>query len=89
MKWHCIFTDPPPLGQMVWLWAGAWRHAFPGQRNGDYGQCYIDTCEPEAKGWRACATHWMPMAPTPNEAPMDDSLRHLRLIKSPEGVPAK
>lgn len=63
--WRNMLSDPPPLGKMVWLWSGGWRHAFPGQRNGDLGQVYIDTCEPEARGWQAFASHWMAMPELP------------------------
>lgn len=61
--WRTI--ESAPLGKMVWLWAPAWRHAFPGQCNGNYGACYIDTCEPIAKGWQGHATHWMPLPAPP------------------------
>jgi hypothetical protein len=63
-KWLPI--ESAPLGEMVWLWSPAWRHAFPGRRNGDYGACYIDTCEPEARGWQTFATYWQPLPPPPN-----------------------
>lgn len=55
------------LGEMVLLWHAGWRHPFPGQRNGDYGACYVDTCEPEARGWQTFATHWQPLPPPPTE----------------------
>lgn len=51
--------ESAPLGKMVLLWAPIWRHPFPGQRNGDDGAVYVDTCEPEAKGWQTFATHWV------------------------------
>lgn len=63
-EWYPIATAP--LGEMVWLWSAGWRHAFPGMRNGDNGAVWIDTCEPEAKGWQSFATHWM-RAPKPPE----------------------
>lgn len=59
-EWQSI--DTAPLGETVWLWHRAWRHAFPGARTGDYGAVYIDTCETEARGWPGNATHWMPMS---------------------------
>lgn len=63
--WQTIETAP--LGQMVWLWGPLWRHAFPGRRNGDNGAVYVDTCEPEAKGWQSIASHWMPLPALPIE----------------------
>lgn len=79
-EWQPIETAP--LAKMVWLWAPCWRHAFPGQRNGDYGACYIDTCEPAAKGWQTHATHWMPMAEPP------DGYGRTPALTQPTGDPA-
>lgn len=59
--------ETAPIGEMVWLWSGAWRHAFPGRHCGN-GEVWIDTCEPEAKGWKGYATHWMPLPEPPKEA---------------------
>lgn len=59
-EWQDISTAP--IGEMVWLWAPAWRHAFPGMRIADSGLCLIDTCEPKAMGWETCASYWMPMS---------------------------
>lgn len=63
--WREMLAEPAPLGQMVWLWSGGWRHAFPGQRIGDLGKCRVDTCEIEAKGWDTFAEFWMPMPQNP------------------------
>jgi hypothetical protein len=65
--WRDMLNDPPPIGEMVWLWSGCWRHAFPGCRVGEIGECCVDTCEPEAKGWKCFASHWMPL-PIPPDA---------------------
>jgi len=65
--WRPIETAP--LMQMVWLWAPSWRHAFPGQRNGDFGAVYVDTCETEARGWQTFATHWQPLPVSPTMEP--------------------
>lgn len=64
--WQPIETAK--LGEMVWLWGPIWRHAFPGQRVGDYGECIVDTCEPEARGWKGFATHWRQPPPPPETA---------------------
>jgi hypothetical protein len=65
-KWKTI--ESAPLAQMVLLWGPMWRHAFPGQRNGDNGAVYVDTCEPEAKGLQTFATHWTPLPAAPTIA---------------------
>jgi hypothetical protein len=61
--WQSIETAP--LAEMVLLWNPVWRHPFPGRRNGDFGQCFVDTCEPLAAGWQTNATHWMPLPAPP------------------------
>jgi hypothetical protein len=43
----------------------AWRRPFPAMRNGDNGAVYVDTCEPEAKGWQTHADFWMPALDLP------------------------
>lgn len=58
-RWRPIETAP--LGEMVLCWHPMWRHEFAGQRNGDNGAVYIDTCETEAMGRQDYATHWMPL----------------------------
>jgi hypothetical protein len=63
MEWQPIETAP--LGKMVLLWQPCWRHPFCGQRNGDAGQVWVDTCEPEARGWQAFASYWMPIPEMP------------------------
>lgn len=63
-SWQPIETAP--LAEMVLLWAPAWRHPFPGRRNGDNGAVYVDTCETEARGWQAHATHWQPLPDPPS-----------------------
>jgi hypothetical protein len=65
MDWKPIQTAP--IGKMVLLWNRGWRHPFPGQRNGDLGRVYIDTCEIEAKGRDDFATHWADMPEPPEE----------------------
>lgn len=69
--WQPIETAP--IGEMVWLWNGGWRHPFPGRRTGDAGQVYVDTCEPEAKGWTTFASYWMPMSLPPIGRAIQDS----------------
>lgn len=61
--WQPIETAK--LGEMVLLYSRGWRHPFPGCRNGDLGKCWVDTCEPEAKGWQTHADWWMPFPELP------------------------
>jgi hypothetical protein len=61
--WQPIETAP--MCEMVLLWHPLWRHPFPGQRNGDHGAVWIDTCEMEARGRQEYATHWMAMPKVP------------------------
>ena len=56
--WRLI--DAAPLGVWGWVWNRGWRHAYPGMVNGPNGAVWVDTCEPEARGWQTHATHWMP-----------------------------
>jgi hypothetical protein len=67
MEWKPIETAE--LGKMVLLYHPAWRHVFAGVPNGDDGACWVDTCEPEAKGWQTFATHWMLLPPPPQTEP--------------------
>lgn len=63
-EWQPIETAP--FMETVLLWAPAWRSPFPGKRNSAEGHdVYVDTCEPEARGWQAWATHWRPMPKPP------------------------
>jgi len=63
-RWQPIETAP--LAVLVLLWSPAWRHPFPGRRNGDCGRCWVDTCEPNAAGWQTFCTHWMQMPNLPD-----------------------
>jgi hypothetical protein len=55
-EWMSI--DEAPLGKKVMLWHTLWRAPYPGVRIGDHGSVYVDTCEPEPKGWHTFASHF-------------------------------
>lgn len=62
-EWQPIETAP--LAKLVLMWHPTWRQPWPGRLNGDDGASWIDTCEAEARGWQAHATHWMPLPQPP------------------------
>lgn len=67
MNWQPIETVP--LGKMVLLAGGGWRHPWPGQVcDRDTGLCILDTPTPEHKVADHYATHWVPMIDMPNKS---------------------
>jgi hypothetical protein len=63
-----------PLAVWGWAWNFGWRHAYPAMRNGNNGAVWVDTCEPEAKGWQTFASYWRP-ADLPAFAARDAALK--------------
>ena len=64
MKWQPIETAP--LGKMVLLAGGLWRHVFAGQVcDSETGLCVIDTPTPQHHVPDHYATHWMPLQELP------------------------
>ena len=59
-QWQPIETAP--LGKMVLLMAGGWRHEWPGQViSHDTGECVLDSPTPEHQVAAHFAWQWMPL----------------------------
>ena len=65
MEENWMPIDSAPLAEWGLAWHIGWRRPFPAMRNGDNGAVWVDTCEPDAKGWQGYASHWMPLPEPP------------------------
>lgn len=61
-----IAVKSAPLGKMVALIGGGWRHEFPGQVcDAETGECVLDSPTPQHPVGKHFATHWRDLPPLP------------------------